>query len=60
MCVHGDHEFPVEDGEGAYCVTHGVTLLFHGPPITPEDLRHDYLPRPDRYALPSADGAHPH
>ncbi|MFF2640300.1 hypothetical protein ACFVUB_10955 [Streptomyces niveus] len=60
MCVHGDHEFPLEDAEGAYCTEHGVTLLFHGPPITPEDLGHDYPSRPDRYALPPADGAHPH
>lgn len=32
------HDFPVEDSTGAHCPEHGVTLLWHGPPITPEDL----------------------
>ncbi|MDJ0460567.1 hypothetical protein [Streptomyces sp. H27-C3] len=38
-CVKGpySHDFPIEDDEGAYCAEHGVTLLWHGPPITPED-----------------------
>ncbi|MFE9296611.1 hypothetical protein [Streptomyces niveus] len=40
-CVHGGHEFPEEDQEGAYCVEHGVTLLFRGDPITPDDLDQD-------------------
>jgi hypothetical protein len=37
-CPKGDHEFPDEDDTGARCEEHGVTLLWHGPPITPEDL----------------------
>ncbi|MFD3516185.1 hypothetical protein [Streptomyces sp. NPDC058657] len=39
-CVKGgrQHPFPVEDDTGAYCEKHGVTLLWHGDPITPEDL----------------------
>lgn len=60
MCISGDHDFPSEDDEGAYCPEHGVTLLFHGPPITPEDLGHERPSRSDRYALPLADGARPH
>ncbi|WP_405794556.1 hypothetical protein [Streptomyces sp. NBC_01506] len=38
MCVKGEHEFPEEDDVGAYCVVHGVTLLFRGDPIRSEDL----------------------
>lgn len=37
-CPKGEHDFPVEDDKGAYCDEHGVTLLWHGPPITPQDL----------------------
>ncbi|MFI5756646.1 hypothetical protein [Streptomyces sp. NPDC051569] len=37
-CVSGEHDFPDEDETGAYCEEHGVTMLFHGPPITPGDL----------------------
>lgn len=39
-CVTEDglHDFPDEDKGGARCDEHGVTLLFHGPPITPADL----------------------
>ncbi|WP_274562989.1 hypothetical protein [Streptomyces spiramyceticus] len=40
-CLKGEHEFPVEDDEGAHCEEHGVTLLWHGPPITPENLTPD-------------------
>lgn len=56
MSVRGDHE----DSEGAYCTEHGVTLLFRGDPITPEDLGHECPRRPERYALPPAEHAHPH
>ncbi|MFI5755606.1 hypothetical protein [Streptomyces sp. NPDC051569] len=57
-CVSGDHDFPIEDEAGAYCEEHGVTLLFHGPPATPEDHAHDYLSR--RQALgPAAPPAIP-
>ncbi|WP_069625310.1 hypothetical protein [Streptomyces niveus] len=60
MCISGTHDFPSEDDEGAYCPEHGVTLLFHGLPITPEDLGHVYPSRPARYELLPADGARPH
>lgn len=40
-CVHGGHEFPEEDEEGAHCPQHGVTLLFRGDPITPVTLDPD-------------------
>lgn len=32
------HDFPVEDSTGAHCPEHGVTLLWHGPPIADADL----------------------
>lgn len=54
MCVKGDHEFPEEDDQGAYCTEHGAMLLFRGDPIAPEDLAHDYPGRPDRLALDPA------
>ncbi|WP_405794137.1 hypothetical protein [Streptomyces sp. NBC_01506] len=56
MCISGGHEFPVEDDEGAYCPEHGVTLLYHGDPIAPEDLTHDYPVRPRWLTLDPADG----
>ncbi|MFG3404304.1 hypothetical protein [Streptomyces sp. NPDC048142] len=34
----GVHDFPVEDGSGAYCPEHGVTLLWRGDPITAVDV----------------------
>jgi hypothetical protein len=37
-CVHGDTDHEVPDEGGAYCEERGVTLLWHGPPITPDDL----------------------
>ncbi|GAA2957388.1 hypothetical protein [Streptomyces enissocaesilis] len=37
-CPKGDHEIPDEDEIGAHCAEHGVTLLWYGPPITPDDL----------------------
>ncbi|MBT2400773.1 hypothetical protein [Streptomyces sp. ISL-100] len=37
-CSKGEHDFPVENDKGAYCDEHGVTLMWHGPPITPEDI----------------------
>ncbi|MFI1421299.1 hypothetical protein ACH4VX_25670 [Streptomyces sp. NPDC020731] len=27
-CISGEHDFPIEDGQGAYCPEHGVTLLW--------------------------------
>ncbi|MEU9747511.1 hypothetical protein [Streptomyces niveus] len=54
MCISGNHEFPREDDEGAYCVEHGITLLYRGDPITPEDLGHEHLRRPERHALEPA------
>ncbi|MEU9746093.1 hypothetical protein [Streptomyces niveus] len=56
MCVHGDHECPSEDDKGAYCPGHGITLLYHGDPITPDDLTHDYPHHPEWHALEPADG----
>ncbi|MFE9292338.1 hypothetical protein [Streptomyces niveus] len=55
MCTSGAHEFPEEDDEGAYCPEHGVTLLYRGDPITPEDLAHDYPERAARLTLGPAD-----
>ncbi|MBB6437007.1 hypothetical protein [Streptomyces candidus] len=37
-CIHGDTEHELPDEGLAYCAERGVTLLWHGPPITPEDL----------------------
>ncbi|MFC9653227.1 MULTISPECIES: hypothetical protein [unclassified Streptomyces] len=37
-CVTGGHDFPYEDETGAYCHEHGVTLLWHGDPVTRDDL----------------------
>ncbi|WP_157874275.1 hypothetical protein [Streptomyces sp. AcH 505] len=34
----GIHTFPYETEVEAFCPEHGVTLLWHGPPITPPDL----------------------
>ncbi|MEU8666026.1 hypothetical protein OG473_20630 [Streptomyces anulatus] len=31
------HDFPVEEGSGAYCPEHEVTLLWRGDPITAAD-----------------------
>lgn len=56
MCPKGDHEFPDEDDDGAHCEEHGVTLLFHGPPITPEDLGQECPRRLERPALGQANG----
>lgn len=61
MCLSGVHDFPEEDDAGAYCPEHGITLLYHGDPITPEDLGRTHPRRPERHALPPAGGgAHPH
>ncbi|CAL9458176.1 hypothetical protein SUDANB15_02562 [Streptomyces sp. enrichment culture] len=38
MCIHGDHEFPIEDETGAYCPEHGVTLLWNPPDFTWDDV----------------------
>ncbi|MCX4507187.1 hypothetical protein OOK53_32470 [Streptomyces anulatus] len=36
--AEGDaHDSPVEDGSGAYCPEHAVTLLWRGDPITAAD-----------------------
>lgn len=37
LCPGGWHPFPIEDGTGAYCPVHGITLLPH--PDT-EELSH--------------------
>ncbi|MFJ7997283.1 hypothetical protein ACIQ7D_09050 [Streptomyces sp. NPDC096310] len=37
-CPGGGHDFPYEDDEAAACAEHGITLLWHGPPVTAEDL----------------------
>ncbi|MFI2757853.1 hypothetical protein ACH5A3_03085 [Streptomyces echinatus] len=37
-CIHGDHDFPIEDGSGAYCPEHGVTLLWNPPDFAWDDL----------------------
>ncbi|MET9517051.1 hypothetical protein [Streptomyces sp. NPDC002994] len=53
-CVMGDHQFPDEDDTGARCDEHGVTLLWHGPPITPEDFTPEPLaPRATRPTAPA-------
>lgn len=37
--AEGDaHDIPIEDGPGAYCPEHGVTLLWRGDPITSADV----------------------
>ncbi len=62
-CPKGEHEFPVEDTTGAYCEEHGVTLLWHGPPITPEDfVSEHHVPHAARPAAPAhrALGQHLH
>ncbi|MFE3141725.1 hypothetical protein [Streptomyces scopuliridis] len=37
-CPSGVHDFPEEDETSAYCPEHGITLLWHGEPITDDDL----------------------
>jgi hypothetical protein len=44
-CPAGEHEFPYEDEQEAYCQEHGVRLVRNGPtflwrgdPITDDDL----------------------
>ncbi|MFI6701788.1 hypothetical protein ACIBJC_22955 [Streptomyces sp. NPDC050509] len=37
-CPGGGHDFPHEDDQAARCDEHGITLLWHGPPITDADL----------------------
>ncbi|MGQ5640867.1 MULTISPECIES: hypothetical protein [unclassified Streptomyces] len=37
-CIHGDHEFPVEDSTGAYCEEHGVTILWNSQHFEWDDL----------------------
>ncbi|WP_250301991.1 hypothetical protein [Streptomyces sp. A 4/2] len=53
-CPRGDHAFPYEDNTGAYCEEHGITLLWHGEPITPDDLdaRHEERPAVQESADP--------
>ncbi|WP_257895125.1 hypothetical protein [Streptomyces anulatus] len=37
--AEGDaHDIPIEDGTGAYCPEHEVTLLWRGDPITSADV----------------------
>ncbi|MFH9044373.1 hypothetical protein ACH4FA_34290 [Streptomyces sp. NPDC017966] len=38
LCVSGEHGFPIEDEEGAYCPEHGVTLLWKSPNFAWDDL----------------------
>ncbi|MGW6743801.1 hypothetical protein ACWGDX_24285 [Streptomyces sp. NPDC055025] len=59
-CLKGSHDFPIEDASGAYCPRHRVTLLWHGPPITADDLLGD--DGPTRTARPALDPPqhHPH
>ncbi|WP_405800461.1 hypothetical protein [Streptomyces sp. NBC_01506] len=60
MCTSGDHEFPIEDSHGAHCPEHGVTLLWRGDPIHPEDLTHDHPARPQWLTLgPAPDSDEP-
>ncbi|MEV5680944.1 hypothetical protein [Streptomyces sp. NPDC052179] len=39
-CHHenGAHDFPVETDDMAWCPEHGVTLLWHGDPVTNTEL----------------------
>ncbi|MGW4561152.1 hypothetical protein ACWEN3_01705 [Streptomyces sp. NPDC004561] len=37
-CIHGNHDFPIEDATGAYCPEHGVTLLWNPPHFNWDDL----------------------
>ncbi|MFI5974824.1 hypothetical protein [Streptomyces sp. NPDC051452] len=57
MCIHGDHEFPIEDETGAYCEEHGVTLLRNPPDFGWDDLLEE--PGRHRRAGESAPGATP-
>ncbi|MBT2399562.1 hypothetical protein [Streptomyces sp. ISL-100] len=63
-CPKGDHDFPEEDDQSAYCPAHGVTLLWRGDPITEDDLVRDAPSRSPRRtieseAAPSATAANP-
>ncbi len=61
QCPKGDHQIPDEDEVGARCEEHGVTLLWHGPPITSEDFTPE--PHARRAPPPPAPRAlrqHPH
>ncbi|MFE4991448.1 hypothetical protein ACFRH4_08860 [Streptomyces mirabilis] len=54
-CPSGDHEFPIEDGEEAYCAEHGVTLLWHPPDFAWDDLLSEPgLPAAQELASPDA------
>ncbi|MGW0552552.1 hypothetical protein [Streptomyces altiplanensis] len=60
-CPKGGHEIPNEDEIGAHCDEHGVTLLWHGPPITPEDLAPEHhAPSTARPAAPAHRALGPH
>lgn len=59
MCPAGGHEYPVEDSRGAYCPTHGITQLFRGEPIRPEDLMRDYPAQPEWVILGPAPDSDP-
>ncbi|MFI6700333.1 hypothetical protein ACIBJC_15370 [Streptomyces sp. NPDC050509] len=37
-CPGGGHNFPHEDDQAARCDEHGITLMWHGPPIVDADL----------------------
>ncbi|MFJ8508649.1 hypothetical protein [Streptomyces avermitilis] len=54
-CIHGDHEFPVEDETGAYCEEHGVTLLWNPPHFDWDDLLSEPgRPHPTQESTPGA------
>jgi hypothetical protein len=60
QCPKGQHELPDEDDIGAHCEEHGVTLLWRGPPITPEDFTPEPHARRTPPPAPRALGQHPH
>ncbi|MFJ1645405.1 hypothetical protein [Streptomyces sp. NPDC088258] len=63
ICAKGGHDFPIEDEVGACCPERGVTLLYRGGPISPDDLAHDHPERPSWLALGPVledDGPRPH
>ncbi|MEU6181145.1 hypothetical protein [Streptomyces coeruleorubidus] len=54
-CIHGDHEFPIEDKTGAHCHEHGVTLLWHPPDFAWDDLLSEPGLSPDTHESDSPD-----
>ncbi|GHB17994.1 hypothetical protein [Streptomyces chryseus] len=60
QCPKGAHELPYEDDTRGHCDEHGVTLLWHGPPITLEDFTPEPHGRRFPPPAPRALGRHPH